>query len=537
MSKKTVIIGLIFSLIFMGSAPAYGAQAPSQKDEVVYADLSQDGEARDIYVVNIFEKQGNILDYGNYQKVRNMTSSDKIQQQGDKITINTKTDRLYYQGNVKSGQLPWSINIAYFLDNKKVSPDELTGNSGSLKLQIKIKENKKADKVFFKNYALQVTAPFNTENCRNIKTKDATEANVGGSRQLTWTLMPGTEKTLEVTASVSKFEMDSISFNGIRLDMDVDADSKTLAEQFDQLSAAVKSIDAGAKKLSSGAKKQALGTDQLKKGTALLDKNVKQLDEAAEKTGTLSEASTEINRAMGSLSQGMGQLKEEINYNSYKEAMKQNGLDLDQLKTGNQQMLQVISSLESAYGPAMTPEQKQQITDAKRLLSGNTAAFEGMEKYLSGASETLSAAEQNTKKLKNNYQNFDHGVQELTTKLGDMNTSQIRQLAEGVDSLEAGSGQLKSGSDQLAAGTGKLNSKTSGMGKQVTDRIDELLAGISGDHSIEKSFVSEKNTNVRAVQFVIKNDPVEVQEQETPAQSKEKTLTWWQKLLDLFGLY
>ena len=50
------------------------------------------------------------------------------------------------------------------------------------------------------------------------------------------------------------------------------------------------------------------------------------------------------------------------------------------------------------------------------------------------------------------------------------------------------------------------------------------------------SFVSEKNTNVESVQFVMQTDAIEVEETDEAAAAQEEKLSFWQKLLRLFGL-
>ena len=51
------------------------------------------------------------------------------------------------------------------------------------------------------------------------------------------------------------------------------------------------------------------------------------------------------------------------------------------------------------------------------------------------------------------------------------------------------------------------------------------------------TFVSEKNTDVEAVQFVIKTQAIEIPQEKAPQEQAEEALSFWQKLLRLFGLY
>ena len=52
-----------------------------------------------------------------------------------------------------------------------------------------------------------------------------------------------------------------------------------------------------------------------------------------------------------------------------------------------------------------------------------------------------------------------------------------------------------------------------------------------------RSFVSEKNTEIESVQFVIKTDAISVNDAPQEEETVQETLTFWQKLLRLFGMY
>lgn len=546
MGKRWIAIGLAVVLVCTATSPVFAAQAPSEKEEVVYADLKDNGQTEEVYVVNIFENQKKIEDYGIYESVRNMTSTDEIRQKGDQIQIATEDDILYYQGNLRSGEIPWDIGITCFLDGKECSAKELAGSSGHLRIRVKIRQNQDADPEYFENYALQVTAALNTENCRNITAKGATEANAGGNRQFTWTLLPKTEKTLNLTADVADFEMESISFNGVKMNLDVDLDKDALTRQFDALETAVAAIDKGAKTLDKGTENLSEGAEELDKGarelkekTAPLKKESKELSKKLKQAEKLESASGQVKGATEVLAEGTEKLKEGISYQAFKSAMAQQGLDLDSLKSGNQQMLQLLNQLEGLIPAAY----QEKFAEAKKLLQGNLGALSGMEQYLNQASKSVSQADEGADALAESYADFDKAIRSLSGQLEDVDLSQLGKLADGAETLAEGSGSLKSGSSalsegsgSLSVGTGELNSQTSGMSEKAGEEIDSVLSGISGTGETVKSFVSEKNTNVKAVQFVIKNEAITLPEKSVPKETKEESRSLWQKFLDLFGI-
>ena len=197
------------------SAAAAGSDIP--KDENVYVNLNQDGSVDGIYVVNAFrlEKETDIVDYGKYDSVKNLTTDEELTKKGDTITTTAPAGNFFYQGNLKTKEMPWEITIHYYLDGKEMQADELAGKNGSLKITIHVGKNDSVDEEFFENYLLQATVTMNMDNCSSLKAAGATVGNKGTSKQLVYNIMAGQEKDIVITADVLDFEMDPISFQGV----------------------------------------------------------------------------------------------------------------------------------------------------------------------------------------------------------------------------------------------------------------------------------------------------------------------------------
>ena len=199
--KKILSTILSVVLLFALSVPAFAAAMPSQKEEVVYGMLNPDGGVNNIYVVNIFDG-GEVTDYGSYTKVNNMTTSEKLSQRGDQITVNTTAKKLYYQGTLESKELPWNVAIKYILNGKEISAAELAGKTGALKIAISVTKNNKVNSTFYDNYALQLTVQLDTKLCENIKADNATIADAGSKKQINYTVLPGKGADISVTADL-----------------------------------------------------------------------------------------------------------------------------------------------------------------------------------------------------------------------------------------------------------------------------------------------------------------------------------------------
>ena len=280
------------------SSISLAATKSSEKEEVIYANLTSSGEIEKIYAVNIFEDK-DIVDYGVYETVKNMNTMDKINYSNGKITIQNSEDKLYYQGVMKQNtQMPWTIKVRYKLDGVEYAPSELAGKSGKLEISISIKENKNCKKNFFENYALQTVVQLDTNLCENIKSDEATMANVGGLKQLTYTILPGNEKDIKITTDVTDFEMSEIQVNGINLNLGLDKDSidtSSLTGELDKLKDAVNDLDDGANELNDGAKKLDDGAVTLTDGIKTIQEGLDQLNS---KSSSLTSGSSEVLSAL-----------------------------------------------------------------------------------------------------------------------------------------------------------------------------------------------------------------------------------------------
>lgn len=293
--KSSICILLALVLAFTSMSTCFADSAPAyQKQEVVYVNLQSNGDIKDVYVVNIFDldEDGNIIDYGDYEELRNMTTNDYISFSNETVSINTDKKSLYYEGKIKGNATPWKFTIKYFIDGKEVTPKELGGASGKLKITIGIAKNDEKYLKFFDHYTLQMTAKLNSELAKNIVAEGATIANVGKDRQLTYIVFPGTEAEYEITADVTDFKMEGLAINGIKMDLGLDADAlsgnATLTSSLAALTDGARRLDSGAAalleamvQLSDGAKELADSTDILLDGSIELYKGASKVYDGA----------------------------------------------------------------------------------------------------------------------------------------------------------------------------------------------------------------------------------------------------------------
>ena len=652
--NKTISAGLATIMLLSSVIPA-SADSTSAKEEVIYIMANADGSVDGVYAVNIFDS-GNITDYGNYDNVKMLNTSDEITTDGDKITFSTNSEKAYMQGTLTDAEIPWNISIKYFLDGEEMTAEEIAGKSGKLEIKFKITKNENCKTDFYNSYALQASFTLDTNLCKNITADGATIANVGSDKQLSYTILPDKGIDTTITSDVQNFEMSAVSINGIKLSLDIEVDDSIISDEVTNLTDGIDQIDDGASAVSDGTGELKEGGSNLKDGSAELTNGVKSLDNGVSKLSSgvntlqsglnqlnsqsenltsgssqvknalvqiqaalnsvsadtetlqqLTTASGQIKSSITQLKNGAEQLKNNLGYAQYKAAMSANGLDIDSLTAGNSQAIQsltaqisqlnqTLSQIQGVPGyeeqVAQIQFQIAQLTQIVTLLNGNNAAISGTEQYLNSFSDGISQLYSGLAQLESSYSEFDNAINQLADTLRTMlinisslsdgiNTltaqyssldsgihnytsgvgkivSGYSQITSGVSELASGSKNLVNGSksldsgvselyngitelndgaNELSDGTSELKEKTSGMDVQIEEKIDEVISSIKGSDSETVSFVSEKNTNVESVQFVIKTDAIEITEEEKAETAQEEELTFWQKLLRLFGLY
>ena len=268
-------------------------------------------------------------------------------------------------------------------------------------------------------------------------------------------------------------------------------------------------------------------------------------EQSTDQLTTLLDASTQIQNGIARLDAGAAQLDEQVSYDAYKAILKENGLDLDQLKDGNAKAMEQLEQLAKVM---------PQLKDVILLLKGSSANIDAMETYLNTVHDGVAQLHAGSSTLNSQYGQFDAGVRQLanalTGMLGNLSvlTDGVNQLAsqygqldsglnaytDGVAQLKAGVQQLTDGAAQLTAGTGELRSNVSGI--DMGDQLDSLLAGLNGSSEVE-SFTSAENTDVSAVQFALQTVAIEAPAPAAEPEAAPVALTFWQKLLKLFGLY
>lgn len=183
-----------------------------------------------------------------------------------------------------------------------------------------------------------------------------------------------------------------------------------------------------------------------------------------------------------------------------------------------QQMMASDDVTSQINAAVATVSAAKQVSELKGQLDSYGVFYQGLVAY----TDAVSSAAAGAKSLKLNMDTLYSNTGKLKLSVGE--------LSDAV-------GELYDGTGKLTDGTTEFVDKTSDMDTQISDEIDSMTASLSGGDGDAESFVSEKNTNVNTVQFVIKTAAIEKAETTTDNTVESAPLTFWQKLLRLVGLY
>lgn len=294
-------------------------QSDEEKDktETVYAKADADGTVNEITVNTVLKNKNEkkIQDYSNLTDIKNTKGDEEYTKQLDgTILWDNQGEDIEYEGK-SSEQLPVTVQISYFLDDKEVSPKELAGKSGSLKIRFDY-ENHTKEETNVNGKKVELPVPFaaisalllSEDNATNIEVKNGKVISLDGQNLIIGYACPGLAKNLnlsdseltkdielpeyvEVTADVTDFELDftaTVFSSGLLSNLDEENldDLDETSDNMDKIQEASGKLKDGSGKLLDGMKtydeymKQYLsGVDSLKEGVDALKSGMQVLNE------------------------------------------------------------------------------------------------------------------------------------------------------------------------------------------------------------------------------------------------------------------
>lgn len=551
--KKRITTYLVICLLACQLFPS--AAMAAEKSEIVYVNLRSGGDLDEVHVVNRFESNTSesVVDYGSYYKVTNLSDTSELEKGSDYVRLTVSDGTLFYQGDPISSALPWSFQIIYKLNGSLARAEDLSGQSGALEMQIVIGRGDETQAEFYEHYALSMTVTLDGNRCKNIVAENATIANSGTDRLLTYTILPSPDVTYTITADITDFSMADININGVPLGMDVDIDTSEIDDKLAELQLGVSRLSSGSSELAGGASSMKNGTAQLAAAAAQLVAAIDAFE--AQTAGSKGLSIGEMRTVCSQLLEACSSLECVLSNQHQKlsalilivqslenkadelKSMIENLIvpdsDLSLLKqlleraSGNSDVLSALSAEISALRNVLdhTTGLNSQLEALRNCANENCALAKSLSESLSQMDEEITDAQSDLTQAKTALQSvldlldalekngaseedgvdssvfaairaMNDGMQALDSGIGELQSNFIL-LSQGISSVDSGVDSLAAGADTLLVGA---NSLASGA-DSLKSGVGELENGTSNMSSQVEEGVNEAVSSITGGEF------------------------------------
>lgn len=337
------------------------------KDETVYVFAKANGDVDNILVNETLknrDKSDKIEDTTDLKDIVNVKGDETFTQNGNKITWDAAGNEISYQGTTDK-ELPVSVKATYYLDGNEISPEDLAGKSGKVKIRLDYTSNETVTKEV-NGKDEDISVPFVAvsgmvlgDNFTNIQVTNGKYLAQGESNIVVGYAVPGLDSGVkdaakdldteipdyvEVSADVTDFSLDmtvTMLVNGSEMDYSGDLDLTDLDDLTEALSSAGDQLADGSGELSDGA-------GQVSEGAGTL----------ASKMGDLTTGAGSLKAGMESLSSSSGDLS--------------NGVSV--INQSAQAIAAGVNTLDTAVNTKMTEEEQAAV--AKQAASQVSASVE-----------------------------------------------------------------------------------------------------------------------------------------------------------------
>lgn len=375
----------------------------ADKDESVYLISDANGNVNKTIVVDHLknkDKKDTLEDASNLSDIENVKGKEKFTQSGDKLTWQAGGKDIYYQGTATE-EPPVTQKVTYYLDGKEISPEDLAGKSGKVKIRFdytnttSYTETVNGEKQTVSVPFAAITGLVLGDGFENIEvTNGKAEVSDSSSVVLGYAL-PGLKDSLgikdkdldgdvnipeymEMTADVENFSMpaamtfvvnasDYVSTDGI--------DTSDLDDMINDLKDASTQLQDGSKTLAEG-------------------------------TDTLADGLSTLQSKLGTFASGVGTLQSGLK--TYTDGVSTLSGELNTLGNSTGALVSGADKLNSGAG---------------QLASGSATLKDGLKTYTNGASQ------------------LNAGINELGSKSGTL-VSGVSKLSKGTSALNAGVQEL-----------------------------------------------------------------------------------------------
>ena len=422
----------------------------ADKDESVYLISDANGNVNKTIVVDHLknkDKKDTLEDASNLSDIENVKGKEKFTQSGDKLTWQAGGKDIYYQGTATE-EPPVTQKVTYYLDGKEISPEDLAGKSGKVKIRFdytnitSYTETVNGEKQTVSVPFAAVTGLVLGDGFENIEVTNGKAEISDSSSVVLGYALPGLKDSLgikdgdldgdvnipeymEMTADVENFSMpaamtfvvnasDYVSTDGI--------DTSDLDDMINDLKDASTQLQDGSKTLAEG-------------------------------TDTLSDGLSTLQSKLGTFASGVGTLQSGLK--TYTDGVSTLSGGLNTLGNSTGALVSGADKLNSGAG---------------QLASGSATLKDGLKSYTDGANGLAKGAS-----------DLDAGIGTLAEKSGT--------LVDGATKLNDGASQLSASASSINEG---IKSLDTGLKTPLTDK-EKAGYQAAAKESVDKQFSNPNN--------------------------------------------
>lgn len=436
----------------------------ADKDESVYLISDANGNVNKTIVVDHLknkDKKDTLEDASNLTDIENVKGKEKFTQSGDKLTWQAGGKDIYYQGTATE-EPPVTQKVTYYLDGKEISPEDLAGKSGKVKIRFdytnttSYTETVNGEKQTVSVPFAAITGLVLGDGFENIEVTNGKAEVSNSSSVVLGYALPGLKDSLgikdgdldgdvnipeymEMTADVENFSMpaamtfvvnasDYVSTDGI--------DTSDLDDMINDLKDASTQLQDGSKTLAEG-------------------------------TDTLADGLSTLQSKLGTFASGVGTLQSGLK--TYTDGVSTLSGGLNTLGNSTGALVSGADKLNSGAG---------------QLASGSATLKDGLKTYTDGASQLntgLNQLNDNTGSLATGVTSLNDGAKTLSDGINAANkgaagvSAGAAQLKTSIDTAKTGADSLAAGAKQVDEGVGQLTQSLSDMSETIKTNINKSL--------------------------------------------------------------
>lgn len=477
MKKSFRIICLVLAIAFAASmlisivCSIALADGMDTRGETVYVETDAEGNVlsmiSSVYITNM-SGADTVTDDTTLTNIKNVLGSEAPAIDGTKATFKAEGEDVCYQGEA-SGELPFTLTLSYYLNGVKMSPKEIAGKSGRVRIEVECKSTLKRP-VTVDGVEKELNVPFSVigmmtldEGCTGLAS-DAKISSQAGVTTIMAVMLPGLAESLEIEKTdklkdsfyveldTESFELGKCTFIGMtgivdENDLSGIDDVEGLLTALDEINEASSALYKGARRLRNGASTLSEGISEYIDGVTA----------AADGMGQIKDGAEQLNYGTGEVAGGMGTFAASISEIVAK--VDEAKAKLDELQNPSTEVdARIIAILESELNKALAGKEAEIKEKVRQSVYDALSGTDLMEEEKRAIADQAAAAVNIGDVSINIDPDTANAIRMAVLELDDVKKAiaKLNEIIAKADEAAAGAEQLSSGAYQVSSGMDKL---------------------------------------------------------------------------------